>query len=74
MRLNLPRIHRPTGNPNKSRGIKDDLVGGVDSKIEIVAVGQEKIDIDSLRFEPCERVEDYLVDPTADKIIATIPD
>jgi hypothetical protein len=52
----------------------DDLVRSLDSKIEILAVDQEKIDIDSLRFEPCERVEDYLVDPTADKIIATIPD
>jgi hypothetical protein len=40
------------GNSNKPRGIKDDPVGSVDSKTEIVAARQEKIDIDSARLEP----------------------
>jgi len=55
-------------------GIKDDPAGSVDSKTEIVADGQEKLDLDSDRFEPYERVEDYLVDTATGKIVATIPD
>src|SRR2546429_2440264 len=54
-------------------GIKDDPAGSVDSKTEIVADGPEQLDLDSDRFEPCERVEDYLVDPATGKIVATIP-
>jgi hypothetical protein len=55
-------------------GIKDDPAGSVDSKTEIVADGPEQLDLDSDRFEPYERVEDYLVDTAAGKIVATIPD
>jgi len=55
-------------------GIKDDPAGSVDSKTEIVADGPEQLDLDSDRFEPYERVEDYLVDTATGKIVATIPD
>ena len=55
-------------------GIKDDPAGGVDSKTEIVADGQEKIDIGEQRFETSEGIEDYLVDAATGKIVATIPD
>jgi len=55
-------------------GIKDDPAGSVDSKTEIVADGSEQLDLDSDRFEPYERVEDYLVDTAAGKIVAIIPD
>jgi len=55
-------------------GIKDDPAGGVDSKTEIVADGQEKIDIGEQRFETSEGIEDYLVDTATGKIVATIPD
>ena len=55
-------------------GLKDDPAGNVDSKTEIVADGPEQIDIDSDRYEPYERVEDYLVDTATGKIVATIPD
>jgi uncharacterized protein YecT (DUF1311 family) len=54
-------------------GIKDDPAGSVDSKTEIVADGPEHLDLDSDRFEPYERVEDYLVDAATGKIVATIP-
>ena len=54
-------------------GIKDDPAGSVDSKTEIVADGPEQLDLDSDRFEPYERVEDYLVDTATGKIVATIP-
>jgi hypothetical protein len=55
-------------------GIKDDPAGSVDSKTEIVADGPEKIDIGEQRFETSEGIEDYLVDTTTGKIVATIPD
>jgi hypothetical protein len=55
-------------------GIKDDPADNVDSKTEIVADGPEQLDLDSDRFEPYERVEDYLVDTATGKIVATIPD
>jgi hypothetical protein len=55
-------------------GIKDDPAGGVDAKTEIVADGPEKLDLDEDQSEPYERVEDYLVDTAAGKIVATIPD
>ena len=55
-------------------GIKDDPAGSVDSKTEIVADGPEQLDLDSDRFEPYERVEDYLVEAATGKIVATIPD
>ena len=55
-------------------GIKDDPAGSVDSKTEIVADGPEQLDLDPDRFEPSERVEDYLVDTATGKIVATIPD
>ena len=55
-------------------GIKDDPAGSVDSKTEIVADGPEQLDLDSDRFEPYKRVEDYLVDTATGKIVATIPD
>jgi hypothetical protein len=55
-------------------GIKDDPAGSVDSKTEIVADGPEQLDLDSDRFEPYERVEDYLVDTATGKIVVTIPD
>ena len=47
--------------------MKDDPVGRVDSKTEI-AVGQEKIDIDSGRLELDECVENYLVDTATEKL------
>ena len=55
-------------------GLKDDPAGSVDSKTEIVADGPEKIDIGEQRFETSEGIEDYLVDTTTGKIVATIPD
>jgi hypothetical protein len=55
-------------------GIKDDPAGGVDAKTEIVADGPEKLDLDQDQSEPYEHVEDYLVDTTTGKIVATIPD
>jgi Lysozyme inhibitor LprI len=55
-------------------GIKDDPAGSVDSKTEIVADGPEQLDLESDRFEPYERVEDYLVDTATGKVVATIPD
>ena len=56
-------------------GLKDDpAAGSVDSKTEIVADGPEKIDIGEQRFETSEGIEDYLVDTTTGKIVATIPD
>ena len=57
-------------------GLKDDPAGSVDSKTEIVADGPEKIDIESIGVdvETFERIEDYLVDTTTGKIVATIPD
>jgi Lysozyme inhibitor LprI len=55
-------------------GIKDDPAGSVDLKTEIVAAGPEQLDLYSDRFEPYERVEDYLVDTATGKIVATIPD
>jgi hypothetical protein len=48
--------------------MQDDQVGSVDSKTEIVAVGQEKIDIDSGRLELDECVENYLVDTATEKL------
>ena len=51
-------------------GIKDDPAGSVDSKTEIVADGPEQLDLDSDRFDPSERVEDYLVDTATGKIVA----
>src|SRR5207247_11145105 len=53
-------------------GIKDDPAGSVDSKTEIVADGTEQLDLDSDRFEPYERVEDYLVEKATWKNVATI--
>ena len=55
-------------------GIKDDPAGSMDSKTEIVADGPEQLDVDSDQFEPYERVEDYVVDTSTGKIVATIPD
>lgn len=48
--------------------MQDDQVGSVDSKTEIVAVGQEKIDIDSGQLELDECVENYLVDTATEKL------
>ena len=55
-------------------GLKDDPAGSVDPKTEIVADSPEKIDIGEQRFETSEGIEDYLVDTTTGKIVATIPD
>jgi len=56
-------------------GLKDDpAAASVDLKTEIVADGPETIDIGEQRFETSEGIEDYLVDTTTGKIVATIPD
>ena len=55
-------------------GLKDDPDGGPEPKTEIVADGQEKIDIGEVSFETAEGIEDYLVDIKTGKIVATIPD
>jgi uncharacterized protein YecT (DUF1311 family) len=55
-------------------GLKDDPDGPPESKTEIIADGEQKIDVGEGSFDTTESIEDYLVDTATAKIVATIPE